>query len=338
MGAIAMNGRAANRCAALAAKGLVTGASTDAQASDALAKLRAYGWNADPDPAKQDMMHNAHYGLGNQAILSMMYPNAYGRFSLTDNLCNMSLAQTSATGDIVPVTAATKAQSFAGGNGTANGVPASVVINNSVGGAKNWAFAVSPSSGTQDLALDAGLCARSLVIGKDAVTGADLTTTSTPTLAQSQAVRTGVSEVLLGGNLRGKPTLIVQGRHDALVPVNHNSRAYVSFNRSVEGSGSQVSYVEVANAQHFDTFVSLAGWDTRFVPLHPYFVSAMNAMYAKLTAGTALPPSQVVRGVPRGGTPGAAPAITATNVPPIATAPAAANAISFTNTTLNVPN
>ena len=36
-----MNARATNRCAALAAKGLVTGASTAEQAADALAKLRA---------------------------------------------------------------------------------------------------------------------------------------------------------------------------------------------------------------------------------------------------------------------------------------------------------
>ena len=37
----------------------------------------------------------------------------------------------------------------------------------------------------------------------------------------------------------------------------------------------------------------------------------MNAMYAKLKDGTALPPSQVVRTTPRGGTPGAAPTLQA---------------------------
>ena len=42
--------------------------------------------------------------------------------------------------------------------------------------------------------------------------------------------------------------------------------------------------------------------------------------------GAALPPSQVVRTTPRGGTPGAAPAITAANVPPTSAAPAAGNA------------
>ena len=94
----------------------------------------------------------------------------------------------------------------------------------------------------------------------------------------------------------------------------------------------------MTNAQHFDTFNSLSGWDTRFVPLHGYFVQAMNAMYANLRNGTALPASQVVRTTPRGGAPGLAPAITAANVPAISTAPAAGNLIGFAGTSVNVPN
>lgn len=319
----AMNERAANRCAALADKGLVSGSSTAEQAADALQKLRDYGFSAD-----NDTMHNAHYGLGNAAIIGMMYTNALGRFSVADNLCGMSAAQVDATGNVVPVSAVLKAQSFAAGNGTVNGVPASVVFNDSVGGAKSWAFGVSPSSGKADFSLDAALCQRALVTGTDPVTGAALSTTSVPTLAQSQAVRAGMTDVLLGGNLRGKPTLIVSGRSDALVPVNHASRAYTAFNQSVEGAGSQLRYVEVTNAQHFDTFLPFGGFDTRFVPLHGYFNQAMDAMYAKLKNGTPLPPSQVVRTTPRGGVPGAAPALTAAQVPPFVAAPAAADLIT----------
>ena len=77
--------------------------------------------------------------------------------------------------------------------------------------------------------------------------------------------------------------------------------------------------------------------DTRLVPLHVYFIRAMDIVYANLKNGTAIPASQVVRTTPRGGTPGAAPAITATNVPPIATTPSAANAITFGNNTLTIP-
>ena len=327
-----MTARATARCAGLAAKGLVTGADTAAQALDALNKLRAFGWTPD-----NDQMHNAHYALGNGPILSAMYPVMYGRFSVLDNVCNTSFAAVGATGAPVAVSATAKAQSFATGNGTANGVPATVVYNDSVGGASSWQLAKSPSTGVADFGLDNALCQRALVAGADPVTGAALTSTSTPTAAQSAAVRAGIGEVVVNGNLRAKPVIIVAGRSDALVPVNNNARAYTAFNRTVEGSASRLSYIEVTNAQHFDTFIPLSGFDTRFVPLHPYFNQAMDAMYAYLKSGTALPPSQVVRTTPRGGAPGLAPAITAANVPAFSAAPAAGNQIGFAGTSLAVP-
>ena len=328
-------GKAANRCAGLAAKGLVSGADTASQALDALNKLHAYGWTPD-----NDRMHNAHYALGNGPILSAMYPVSYGRFSVTDNVCNTSFAAVDATGAPVPVPAAAKAQSFAIANGTANGTPVSVVYNDSVGGARAWTLASSVSTGVQDFGLDNALCQRALVTGVDE-TGATLTATASstrPTAAQSAAVRAGIDEVQLSGRLHATPTLIVAGRSDALVPVNNNARAYTAFNHAVEGTASQLGYIEVTNAQHFDSFVPFSGFDTRYVPLHVYYLRAMDAMYAHLKSGTALPPSQVVRTTPRGGVGGAAPALSAANVPPIASAPAAADSIGFAGNALNVPN
>ena len=331
----AQTGRATARCTSLAAKGLVTGADTAARSLDALNRLRAFGWTPD-----NDQMHNAHYGLGNGPILSAMYPTMYGRFAVTDNVCNTSFAQVDAAGNPVPVSATTKAQSFALANGTANGTPASVVYNDSVGGSRVWNIATSVSTGAQDFGLDNALCQRALVTGVDE-TGAALTATASstrPTAAQSAAVRAGIAEVLLNGKLQGKPTIIVAGRSDALVPVNNNSRAYVAYNKVQEGAATKTSYIEVTNAQHFDTFIPFSGFDTRFVPLHVYYVQAMDAMYAHLKNGTALPPSQVVRTTPRGGVPGAAPPISAANVPPISAAPTAANQIGFAGTSLSVPN
>ena len=51
-----------------------------------------------------------------------------------------------------------------------------------------------------------------------------------------------------------------------------------------------------------------------------------------------LPPSQVVWTTPRGGTPGAAPAITTANVPPISNAPAAADTITYSGGTVTIPD
>ncbi len=331
----AQTGKAAARCAGLAAKGLVSGADVAAQSLDALTKLRNFGWTS-----ANDQMHNAHYALGNGPILSAMYPTMYGRFALNESICNTSYAQVDGTGSPVAVSAASKAQSFASANGTANGAPVGVVYDNSVGGARSWALATSPSTGVQDFGLDTALCQRALVTGVDE-TGAALTSVATstrPTAAQSTAVRAGMAQVVVNGNLQGKPTLIVAGRSDALVPVNNNSRAYVAFNKVVEGSASKLGYIEVTNAQHFDTFNSFSGFDNRFVSLHVYFVRAMDAMYAHLKNGTALPPSQVVRTTPRGGNPGQAPAVTGAAVPAISAAPAAADQIGFAGTSVTVPN
>ena len=94
-------------------------------------------------------------------------------------------------------------------------------------------------------------------------------------------------------------------------------------------------YIEVTNAQHFDAFLGFPGYPDRYVPLHGYLIQALNAMHAHLTAGTPLPPSQVVRTVPRGA---GAPAITAANVPPIAAAPPVGDRIGYSRGTLQIPD
>ena len=128
----------------------------------------------------------------------------------------------------------------------------------------------------------------------------------------------------------------------ALLPVNHTSRPYTALSKVADGAKSQLSYIEVTNAQHFDGFIGLPtllpGDDSRYVPLHLYLNRALDAVWAHLKNGTALPPSQVLRTLPRGGTPGAAPALTAANVPAIAAAPGAADAITMSGNTLNVPD
>ncbi len=154
----------------------------------------------------------------------------------------------------------------------------------------------------------------------------------------SVRVRLGVAKVRAHGHLRGKPAIVVHGRADALVPVNHTSRPYFALNKLVEGDHSGLRYYEVTNGQHFDAFLGFAGYDNRFIPLHYYFTQAMNLMYDHLKNGTPLPASQVVRATPRGGTAGAAPAITLGNLPAISATPAAGDTIDYGNGTIDVPN
>jgi hydroxybutyrate-dimer hydrolase len=310
--------QAATRCANLAARGLVTGATLAEQSADARAKMRDYGWLADSEP-----LQLSHYAFATPAI-AMTYSNAHGRASVADNLCGFSFAATDAAGDPVPLSAAAQAGSFANGNGVPPTVGVNLVYNdaaNGGGAGKRDLLAASPSTGALDLALDGAVCQRDLVTGHGAF---------------ADRVQRGIRQVQLEGKLRGKPTLIVHGRADALVPVNHSSRAYVALNRRAEGRGhGQAHYIEVTNAQHFDAFLTFPGYPERYVPLHVYLGRALNTMYAHLTQRSPLPPSQVVRTVPRGA---GAPPITAANVPPWSDAPADGDRIRYERGALVVPD
>ena len=132
------------------------------------------------------------------------------------------------------------------------------------------------------------------------------------------------------GRLKDLPAILVHGRADTLAPANHASRAYYAKNQSTAKGASNTRYIEVTNSQHFDAFLPggpvFGGYEKRFVPLHVYLIRALDAMYAHLTTGAALPPSQVIHALPRCSPPftcAVAPAITAANVPPIAANPPA---------------
>ena len=303
---------AQNRCGALSITGEITGADFITQSNDALARLRAAGWEVE-----SDLLHASHWGFQATPGVTVTYANAFSRSSVLENLCGFSFATTNAGGMPAASAVSPMLTVFALGNGVppTNGI--NLIYNDALGGPVNHLFADS------NFAFLGAQCLR------------QLWTTSS---AKAVAVQTGVSEVLVNGNLHGKPTLILHGRADALVPVNHSSRPYFGANKIVEGAASRLSYIEVLNAQHFETFLPVAGYDTRFVPLHYYGIQALNLMWNHLRNGTPLPPSQVIRTTPRGGTPGAAPSISSINLPPISLTPAAGDAIGFTGTTVQIPN
>lgn len=313
---------AANRCASLKLKGLLTASTTATQASEALARLQAYGWEPEASSQIATMA-----GFEVAPAVAVTFANALARASVKDNLCGYSFAATTAAGAVTTMDPTSLAQMYATGNGVPPSSGVQLINNNAQGGPVRDLLSVSPISGLADMGLDGAVCLRNLVTG------------TAGTAAQLNA---GIDETRRNGNLKGRPAVIVHGRSDPLLPVNHTSRPYLALNNVVEGSSSQLSYLEVTNAQHFDSFIGLPtvlpGYDTRFVPLSLYLNRALDAVYARLKNGTALPPSQVVRTVPRGGTPGAAPALTASNVPAPATTPAAADRIVLSGNTVSIPD
>lgn len=312
--------RAENRCEALAGEGLIGGSTPVEQGDSALDALLAYGWEPESIP-----LTASHYAFAVPAI-AVTYANTYGRFGVEERVCDFSFAAIDDVGAPAPWPAAAAATSFATGNGIPPASGLQIINDASLGGPVRDVASISASTGKFDFNVDGALCLRSLWTGGSAGAG---------------RVRDGVDEVLVKGDLNGKPAIIVHGRADALVPVGFTSRPYLGMNHAEERGRSRLRYIEVTNAQHFDAFIgnaALAGYDTRFIPLHVYFRRALDAMYSHLTERSPLPPSQVVRTTPRTGAPGAADPITAANVPPISDDPPAADLITVNRRGVFVPD
>ena len=95
-----------------------------------------------------------------------------------------------------------------------------------------------------------------------------------------KGLRRSIDQIVTTADLNGTPASIVAGQSDAILPPNHTFRPYYARNRQIEEEVSRLRYVEVTNAQHLDAFNAVAGFDTRFVPLHYYLNQALDLMYA----------------------------------------------------------
>jgi len=311
-----------SRCQTLADNNFVSGITTADQAASALAQLHAAGWESE-----SDALHPSLATLEVASSISVTYANSYARASVTDRLCGFSFATTLTT--LMP--AATAPSVLASMFSTGNGIPPTSTVQlindrDLQHGPFLSSQSISASNNRADVNFDGANCLRNLLTGTD---------------SQSQALQSGLSETLRTGNLHGKAAMIVHGRSDALLPVNHTSRPYLGFNRQQEGGASKLSYVEVENAQHFDAFIgSIPGYSNRYVPLHLYLIRALDAVFANLTIGTPLPPSQVVRTRPRGGVTNTttAPILLRANVPAIAASPVAGDQILVAPSSVQVPD
>ncbi|MFI1853114.1 3-hydroxybutyrate oligomer hydrolase family protein [Streptomyces sp. NPDC020480] len=260
----------------------------------------------------------AHYDPQTPASYAM----SYARASVADSLCGYGWARTDASGTPVPYRTAELAAAFGTSSGRAP-APGVLIDENAPGGPVADAKSQG-SDGRHDYNLRGETCVYRLAFSR---AGAER--------QWAERLADGLDATRRTGDLHGKPTLIVHGRDDARVPVNHSSRPYLGLNsRAGQGRGT-VSYVEVTNAHHFDS--TAPGFDNRYVPLGYYYQQALDLMWQRLDGRGKLPPSQVVRTVPRGGEPGHAPDLTPADVPDIADRPAAGDRVRITGDTVRIP-
>ncbi len=328
------------RCTSLYEKGLVSGATTEERAQDAQRIINAAGILPE-----QNVTQPSNYAFFVPQAIGVTYANAYGRFSVARNLCGYSFGATDADNEPGELAPAAEQALFGSGNGIPPTGGVNVINNESPGGPKRDQNSISPSTERADQNLDGALCLRALATGQDPVTGKKLRGLDR---VDAFRIAKSISRIRAKGDLRGKPTIFVTGRQDAILPPNHTSRAYVGLNRLVEGPGTRLRYYEVLNAHHLDALTILDVinntplFSDNLIPLHHYFFQALDIMFGHLKNGTPLPPSQVVRAVPRGASGSTLadvpPLVEAVNLPAVDPSPDPGDLIVFGGGILRIPD
>ncbi|MGO1462398.1 MAG: 3-hydroxybutyrate oligomer hydrolase family protein [Marinobacter sp.] len=320
-----------NICNSLANKGLLAGAASATIDDYATEAQRILNEDFGIQP-EQNLLAPVHFASKVAQSISMTYANAYGRAGVEDRVCGLSLAATDDNGAVTPFAPAPEAAAFATSNGIPPTAGVNIVYDQAEGQPTALPTSASPSSSQVDYGLDALLCLHSLAMGRDVVTGSELTGEQA---ALAGAIAEGISDIRATGNLQGKPAVFVTGRADAILPVNHASRPYFGLNQRVEGQSSELRYYEVLNAHHLDVLNQFDGVGSRYVPLHHYYFQALDLVWERLTKDTELPPSQVVRAVPRGDL---ATPLALTNLPAVAAQPPEENLIRLVDSELRIPD
>ena len=243
------------RCASLRAASLIDGVDEAAQAASALAQMRASGWR---DETLQ--LASMHLAFDLWRALGATYSQAYARATVDDPVCGFEFAQRDGTAPPRNATAAERALWWSDASGIA---PTAGV-----------ALVDTLATATPDPGFTALRCLRALTSSDDAL---------------AQRVRAGIAATRASAQTR-VPTVLVHGDHDSLVPIEFNSRPYVSAARA-QGA-SHIALWEVANAQHFDGFVVFPQFAGKVPPLLPHAYAALDAVIAHLDGG-AMPVDQV---------------------------------------------
>lgn len=262
----------ATRCQQLAETGLLDSTDLPTQSQEALNKLYQAGMLQE---ASTLLMTGSAIGLWE--TIAVNYINSYLGTKAEDHLCNASYAYVNATGQPIATPGAVRQTLFSTSSGIIPTGGLNIINDASDGGPASLYFSKN-AKGQSDLGFDVLRCLAEKI-------------------AQPEFIHQ-VNQLAFSGNLHHKPALIVQGRSDSLIQVNHHGRAYAALNQQQEGSASQLRYIEISAGQHFDAFLNYPPLRAHFVPMHFYFEQALEMMLTHLQKGTALPPSQAIQSPP----------------------------------------
>jgi hydroxybutyrate-dimer hydrolase len=286
------------RCAALREAGWLNSNTLAEQIAESQKRLNDYGTLESTNTIAH--LYNASFVY---ASIAPFYANAYGRFSVVDNLCGYSYASSNGSNPPSDKPKADLANDFSASNGIPPSNRTNLINNDGNNGAGiHFRYGLDANNNLDDY-LQGALCLRQLATGTTGVTIDTGILLSGGAATHFHRVQTGIQEILGSGNLQGKPAMIIHGRDDALLHVNFTSRSYYGLNQKIEGNDSKLVYLEVTNAHHLDALNQVFDLDTH-IPLHYYLTQALDLMYDHLKNDTPLPQSQVIFTVPLASTGG----------------------------------
>ncbi len=223
--------------------------SSQAAADEAYQHLRGQGWT---DAALGAGMLSTAFDLWRG--VGVTYSSAYGRYALDQMACGFMFAAVDAAGASRAASFPERALWWSDGPGIAPSGGVRIVG----GDANQSAFAQLQ-------------CLRDLYQDEHAA---------------AQKVRAGIEATRAHLPQADLPILVIHGVDDGLVPEAFSGGAYVQWVRS---AGSYpLSHWRVHQAQHFDAFLALPAFGSRYVPLLPYAYAGLDAMWRKLEGGAAL--------------------------------------------------
>lgn len=306
---------AQKRCDALKKAKLLT----TANPQEALDKLHQYGWSADMDLQLPYFYFKESIGLPYQ------YISAYGRFDVTDNMCNYSVASTQQDpiyyiGLVKPLTEVKFEQIWAYADGHLplwlgnESTILDLVNNEDLNSPRRDFYSSSQEQKEVDYNTKGAICLTKKL--------------------QSKQVQKGLNQVAMTANLNKTKTFIVQARNN-VKQLPDTARAYVALNNQVENKTSQLRYIEVENTSYLNGEIP---FDNTLLPIDYYGEDAMEWLWANLTTKATLPESQIVHAKAQGGKSGYTTGVTIKNLVPIAQSPNRKDLIKKDNNRITLPN
>ncbi len=264
-------------CADLAAGGDGDGATAAARAADARHRLLEAGIGP-------GALRLGHLNVQSQLWLSIAvtYLNAAARAGAAEAPCGLGFAAVDARG----VPRALTAEEWARLSADGTGIPPTAGV------------AIVREDGSPANSPGAARCLRAWVDAALSGSPVDAARVGRAPADLAMRLRDGLAAIQMRADPGRRPVIVLHGRLDGLIPVNHSSRPWYAAAVAREPR-AELRYYEVAHGQHFDAFLGLPGFATGYVPMQPYLLAAMDRMDARLRGGPALPPSQVLRSAPR---------------------------------------